>query len=248
MYNCSMKFCEDIKVKYSEMDYRLSLKPSALLNFLQDMASQNAENLGFGYSYIEKRRLCWFLLKYHMEFLDYPVSVYDLTIKTEPRGYLKQFAFRDFELCQGQKCLAKIISTWSLVDMNSKSIVPIEKALEGNPNMPKFEKREGDLSFQKIMPLEKADIEKVFEIRYDDIDVNCHANNCNYIIWAFEPLSFDFKTSRHLKILDMVFKKEIKYGSKVLSKIQFVNQNQTVHLLQNVDSGEDLCTINAIWS
>ena len=129
MYNCFMNFCEDIKVKYSEMDYKLSLKPSALLNFLQDMASQNAENLGFGYSYIEKRRLCWFLLKYHMEFLDYPVSVYDLTIKTEPRGYLKQFAFRDFELCQGQKCLAKIISTWSLVDMNSKSIVPIEKAL-----------------------------------------------------------------------------------------------------------------------
>ena len=52
-----MNFCEDIKVKYSEMDYKLSLKPSALLNFLQDMASQNAENLGFGYSYIEKRRL-----------------------------------------------------------------------------------------------------------------------------------------------------------------------------------------------
>ena len=174
-----MNFCEDIKVKYSEMDYKLSLKPSALLNFLQDMASQNAENLGFGYSYIEKRRLCWFLLKYHMEFLDYPVSVYDLTIKTEPRGYLKQFAFRDFELCQGQKCLAKIISTWSLVDMNSKSIVPIEKALEGNPNMPKFEKREGDLGFQKIIPLEKADIEKVLEILYVDMGVNSHANNCN---------------------------------------------------------------------
>lgn len=75
MYNCFMKFCEDIKVKYSEMDYKLSLKASAILNFLQDMASQNAENLGFGYSYIEKRGLCWFLLKYHMEFFDYPVSV-----------------------------------------------------------------------------------------------------------------------------------------------------------------------------
>lgn len=78
-------FKEEIKVKYSEMDYKLGLKPSALLNFLQDLASENAEQLGFGYSYISKNNLAWFLLKYRMEFNDYPSSVYNLTVKTEPR-------------------------------------------------------------------------------------------------------------------------------------------------------------------
>ena len=43
-----MIFEEQIKVKYSEMDYKLALKPSSLLNFLQDLASANAEKLGFG--------------------------------------------------------------------------------------------------------------------------------------------------------------------------------------------------------
>ena len=45
-------FVKNIEVKYSEMDYNLTLKPSALLNYLQDFASENAESLNFGYSYI----------------------------------------------------------------------------------------------------------------------------------------------------------------------------------------------------
>ena len=64
-------FEENVKVRYSEMDYDLVLKPSALLQFMQDMASDNAESLGFGYSYIVKHNLAWFLLKYRLEFEDY---------------------------------------------------------------------------------------------------------------------------------------------------------------------------------
>ena len=50
-------FEENLKIRYSEMDYDLVLKPSALLQFMQDLASDNAEKLGFGYSYIIKKKL-----------------------------------------------------------------------------------------------------------------------------------------------------------------------------------------------
>lgn len=88
----------------------------------------------------------------------------------------------------------------------------------------------------------------MFEIRYDDIDVNKHANNCNYIIWAFEPLGFDFRSSHYLKALDIVFKKEIKYGSKILSQIEFESDTRTLHVLKNAETGDDLCLINAEWN
>ena len=61
-------FEEDVKIRYSEMDYDTVLKPSALLQFLQDLASDNAEALGFGYSFIVKQNMAWFLLKYRIEF------------------------------------------------------------------------------------------------------------------------------------------------------------------------------------
>lgn len=239
-------FIKNIEVKYSEMDYNLALKPSALLNYLQDFASENAENLGFGYSYITKQNLMWFLLKYRMEFDDYPMGVYDLTVTTEPRGYSKLFAFRDFELYEKGKRLAKIASTWSLVDVGNKSLASMEKVLD-NPEMPPFEKREADLRYEKIRIPEKTDIEKTFEVRYNDIDVNSHANNGNYIIWAFEPLSFEFKSSHTIKCLDMVFKKEIKYGEKLLSQVSFKDEKTTVHVLKNAHTGEDLCLLNCEW-
>lgn len=241
------RFFEDsLNVRYSEMDYDLVLKPSALLQFLQDLASDNAEQLNFGYSFIKEKNLAWFLLKYRMEFFDYPQGVYNLKLKTEPRGYNKLFAFRDFELFNGEKLLGRVASTWSLVDVDSRVIVPISQAVENNPYMLPFEKRENDLSYDKVKPFEKIDIQKEFEIRYDDIDVNRHVNNANYIIWAFEPLDFDFRCSKKLKTLDIVFKKEIKFGCKVISQINLC-ENKTNHILKSAETGEDLCLISASW-
>jgi acyl-ACP thioesterase len=126
------------------------MKPFALLNFLQDIASKNAEDLGFGYSYIHPRNYAWFLIKYRMEFEDYPFDVQELTLKTEPRGYNKLFAFRDFEFYKGNKLLGRIHSMWSIVDIESRSMVPVPTVFENNPRMVPFEKREDDLSFAKI--------------------------------------------------------------------------------------------------
>ncbi len=240
------EFKESFSIKYSEMDCNLVLKPAVLLQFLQDLASDNAEQLGFGYSYIIKNNLAWFLLKYHMEFEDYPSGIYNFRIKTEPRGYNKLFAFRDFTLYDEYKLLGRAASTWSLVDIDGKNLVPVADGIKENPYMQKFEKREDDLVYEKIKPLEKVDTEKVFEVRFDDIDVNGHANNSNYIIWAFEPLGFDFLNNNKLKILDMVFKKEIKYGNKVLSQIE-ISDNKTNHVVKNAETGEELCLIGAEW-
>jgi len=87
-----MDYKQNFVVKYSDMNHDLGLKPYALLNFLQDIASENAEELGFGYTFMSQNNLAWFLIKYRMEFENYPIGVYDLTIKTEPRGYNKLFA------------------------------------------------------------------------------------------------------------------------------------------------------------
>lgn len=239
-------FEENVKIRYSEMDCNLVLKPSALLMFLQDLASDNAEALNFGYSYIIKHNLAWFLLKYRIEFDDYPCGLYDLTIRTKPRGYNKLFAFRDFEILHDNKRIGRAASTWALVDLDTKGMANVSEALQSNPYMKLYEKQEDDLVYGKIKLPEKFDIEKYFEIRFDDLDVNQHVNNANYIVWAFEALDFDFRTSHKLKTLDMVFKKEVKYGAKILSCASKVG-DETLHAVKNADTNEDLCVISAKW-
>lgn len=239
-------FKQDIVVRYSEMDFDKSLKPSALLNYFQDIASDNAEKLGFGYSYITPKNLMWVLLKYRIEFNEYPVDVSNLVLNTEPRGYNKLFAFRDFELYSADKLLARAFSMWALVDFTNMSITQVGKSLN-NPEMAKLESREDDLSFEKIPQITVVDLEKEFEVRYNDIDVNRHANNGNYIIWALEPLSYEMKAQKKLKTVDMVFKKEIKFGEKLLSQVQFLDKNTTVHNIKHSLTGEDLCQFCCRW-
>ena len=239
-------FEEKITVKYSEIEQNFAMKPFALLNFLQDIASKNAEELGFGYSFIYPLNYAWFLIKYRMEFEDYPFNVQDLTLKTEPRGYNKLFAFRDFELYNGDKLLGRMHSMWSIVDINSRSMVPVPTVFSENARMTPFQKREDDLSFAKISSITNHSIEKEFEVRYNDLDVNGHANNGNYIVWALEPLSFEFKNTHKFKTLDMIYKKEAKFGEKLVSQIEFKDENTTIHRLQNAE-GEDLFLLECCW-
>ena len=239
-------FGEDVKIRYSEMDLDTVLKPSALLQFLQDLASDNAESLGFGYSYIVKNNLAWFLLKYRIEFCDYPKGLYKLHIKTEPRGYNKIFAFRDFEIIYDNKIIGRAATTWALVDLKTKAMANVAEILKDNPYMVQHEKRKDDLSYGKIKPIQKIDKELILDIRYDDLDVNRHVNNANYISWAFEPLGLEFRKNKKPKIIDIVFKKEITYGAKVISQVEIFD-DVTVHVLKNAETHEDLCYFMVEW-
>ena len=237
---------EILNIKYSEIDQNQALKPYSLLNYLQDIASKNAEDWGFGYSFIHPRNLAWFLIKYRMEFENYPFDIQKLVLKTEPRGYNKLFAFRDFELFQDGKLLGRMHSMWSIVDINTRSIIPVQNVIPNNPYMKSFEKREDDLSFAKIATITKPELEKEFEVRYNDIDVNGHANNGNYIVWALEPLSYEFKDKHKLKTIDMIYKKEAKFGDKLISQIEFKSETNTVHKLIN-SCNEDVFLLECNW-
>ena len=244
--NNSINSVEKINLKYSEMDYNLALKPYSLLNFLQDIASENAEKHGFGYSFVSKNNLAWFLIKYRMEFDNYPVNVQELTLKTEPRGYNKLFAYRQFELFSNNIRLGRIFSVWTLVDINSRTPVLISSAIENNPVMSPYQKKADELSFSKLRTIENPEITKEFEVRYNDLDVNGHANNGNYIVWAFEPLSYEFKTNHKIKTLDMMYKKEAKFGELLTVEVSFKDENTSVHVIKNAQA-EDLCIVECNW-
>ena len=44
----------------------------------------------------------------------------------------------------------------------------------------------------------------------------------------------------------MVFKKELKYGERIISQAQ-VDNNTTVHILKNSQTEEELCAVLAHW-
>ena len=234
------------KIRYSELDCNLSLKPSSLLQLLQDIASEDAQNKDFGYSFLASKNMGWFLLKYHIEFNDIPKGICDIKIQTESRGYNKLFAFRDFEVYSNNISIARATTTWGLIDLNTKSMGNIVEILSENKNISHFEKREDDLKYNKIASIQETTNKKEFVVRFDDLDVNQHVNNSNYILWALEALNFDFRKNKTLKTLDIIFKKEAKYSDAISSEVQVID-NTTIHAIKNQKTNEDLCLIQASW-
>ena len=191
--------------------------------------------------------MLWFLIKYHMEFINYPTGTQNITLITEPRGYNRLFAYRDYELKQNDSIIGRITSAWAIIDVETRAIIKPENAIINNDYMTPHTKREDDLDFKKMSPLDNVDITKEFFVRYNDLDINGHANNGNYIIWAFEPLEFDFRTTHKIKVLDIVYKKEALFGDKIVVQIQHKDPLiTTIHSVKN-SSGEELCSLECIW-
>lgn len=239
-------FTKEYEIKFYEVDYKNQLKESVLLNFLQDIAAVHAENLGFGYSFISNKNLGWFLLKYHLKVFNYPQNLNKIEIKTWPKPVNKLSCLRDFEILapDGEK-IAAVCSAWVLVDTASKKIMHPAKAL--NP-FPYKEENAFETNFPKIPELQTISHEKIFEVRYDDIDINQHVNNANYLIWGLETLDFEFRSTHVIKELEIQYKKEMKYGSNILSLVEF-NKHEltTTHSLRSTDSNEEHCLIRVHW-
>lgn len=240
----AMVYTKKYDIKYYEQNMRGDLKESSLLNFLQDIATLSAESLGFGPTFVFSNNYAWVVLKYHIELYKEIRNFDSITIKTEPRGTSKLYAFRDFELFSPEcELVGKVVSTWALIDMNSRRMLPMQKVL---PMMMPFEKKEEDLDYNKIEPIEKIDYQKEFDVRFDDIDVNHHANNSNYIVWALETLPCDFRLSHSPRIIDIKYRKETGLNGKVHSLVSSTGEI-TTHVLKDTSDNEDLCSIKIEW-
>lgn len=231
-------------IKYYEMNTNLKLRESMFLLFLQDAASENAEINGFGYSWCVKNNYGWFLLKYRIELSEYPSDLDYIEIETESRGAAKLFAYRDFTIYSPSgSIIGRVASCWGLIDMATKTMIIPQKA---SPEFQPFNKTENDLSYNKINVPEQCDYEKTFEVRFDDVDVNHHANNSNYIAWALETLPHEFRNKHSLKNADILLKKDISMGETVISQAS-VNNTQSIHVVKNKSTGEDLGLLCIDW-
>lgn len=252
-----MVFTKEYEIKYYEQNVKGDLKESSLLHFMQDAATLSAESLGFGPSFVFPRNYAWVVLKYHIELYKEIKNFASIVIKTEPRGTTKLYAFRDFEIYSPEnELLGKAASAWALIDMESRRMLPIQKVLDF---IKPYEKKDDDLEFAKIEPPSSnssdennSDIiyQKEFDVRFDDIDVNKHANNCNYIIWALEALPYEFRLEHSPKNIDIKYRKEASMGAKVLSQVQQTIENGipvTVHIIKDVENDEELTSLKIEW-
>src|SRR5512133_845333 len=102
-------------------DGRLSL--TSLFNYMQDIASDHAEKLGFGRDDLMRDNRFWVLSRIYAVFNRWPLWGDSLSLTTWPDGTDHLFALRSYEAKTGNGALfASASSSWLILDRDTKRI------------------------------------------------------------------------------------------------------------------------------
>lgn len=237
---------KEYEIRSYEVNANNEIKPHALLHYFEDIAYQGAEEYGFGFSATYPKGYGWFLLKYNIEIEQFPSAWEKIKVRTWPCEYKGIQCRREFEVYNSkEERIGAISSLWVLIDINSKRIVHARKLL----TFPELETQTATIAtFEKIPEVTNITKEQTIIASFDDIDINQHVNNSNYIKWATKILDDEFLMKNSMKKVEIQYKNEVKCGAKIKSKVNIDKENNTtIHVFIDEEKNLESAQIKIEW-
>lgn len=197
-------FKKEFKIESRDVNMEAKLRPSAFLQFFQELAAEHAASLGYGYDYMQSKGLMWIIVKNHVIFHKLPSYGESVSLSTWTTGR-RHALFPRF---------ARMISACGevLVDCASYFVVVDKKSRQAV-----FPENEGiSISGEalgteialpgRIRAMEHTESAE-FEVPYSYIDLNGHLNNVRYVDIAEDLLSVS-ERGRQVKELSIEYAHE----------------------------------------
>ena len=200
----------DYRLRWMDFDRCGRMKPSAMLDIFQDVATVQADSMGIGRDDMLAKGVFWAVIRTKLEVVKQPANYQIVTARTWPHtpsrfSFLRDFSMRD----ESGAMLVKATSEWVLMDAETRKFVSVTDVYRESPEFdaermfdrkprkaPVFEK--GNCPIATIVP------------SYTDIDVNGHVNNAMYADFIVNALGPDSEGS--LKTLQIDYRYEAKLG------------------------------------
>lgn len=191
-----------------DIDTHKRCKLSALLGYLQDMATEHALILGIGGQRMEtEHNAAWMMVRAHLA-LTRPITHEDvLDITTWHRGVGKTaVVFRDFDICVGGDRIGEAVISWVLADITQRKI--LKPAI-----IPSVVQSAKPAVVKSLIPAKiKAPSEMAFAftrpIYYSDTDINGHANNTKYADMACDALRYERCSGQYISQVEINYVQE----------------------------------------
>ena len=216
----SKTYSKDHTITCYEADANQLMRPTAMLDLMQEAAGVNATTLGFGYDEMINSNTAWVLSRINVKFINTPKWREEVNLKTWHKGMSKLFYLRDFILSNKEgNPMVLATTSWLIIDLNTRRLV-----------------RNNDLALNDtamdaiVTPADKVvvpvDVEpelvRKHPVTWSEIDTNGHVNNVKYAVWAIDAVKPEDIKERPLKELLINYDAEVMPGDIV--KISRVRQ------------------------
>lgn len=240
---------KEYDVHHYEVDSNGRIFVASIMNYLDDLAVSQAEDLNIGIEYLGANKIAWVIYKWDVKFYKYAMGTDKLRVRTEPYSVKKFYAYRKYEVLNSDgELIVSANSLWFLIDTEKRRPSKISEEICTKFGLSLNDKKQ--IEFERLKKPENITMEKEFQVRYSDIDTNRHVNNVRYITWALEALPEDILSNCTLKELKINYEKETAYGEiiKVLCEVKEVeNEYITISSVQN-SKDEKLTLFKMVWS
>lgn len=207
-------YSQEFRIASYQTDMTARIRPSAILEIMQEMAGAHAELLDVGRSRLLPMNLAWVLTRVEVRMERYPLSGEVITVETFPMPnrrvfFPRYFIFRD---AQGNQ-IGCAGSMWVVLDITTRKMA---NAAEIAPLLP----NNSDLTAPMGMPATVEDVagDEIEAVRlpvYTDLDMNGHVNNTRYLDWCCNALGIDAMKAHAMKQFAVNFNQEILPGQEV---------------------------------
>ena len=114
----------DFVVASYNTDVNFNLKPSAFMDFAQDMAYYAAGKFNFGYEDLQQQGDAWVLSRMHIKFVATPKWRSQVKMSTWHKGLSGLYFLRDFILTdQNGEPMILATSSWVVIDRDTRRLV-----------------------------------------------------------------------------------------------------------------------------
>ena len=212
-----MKFTNKIKVRWHDTDANRHVRPSKIVEYMQETANVQCEASGLPLDKLRDERGLGFILGALSLRIDAPLHAYDeievYTWCRPARGYIYN---RYFEIKRDGVTVAQAASTWVLLDINQKTLVRTSPNDDMHSHFYYDEPIDADSLPKKVRIPRDVELECVGTRRvvYSDIDYNMHMNNTHYpdTICDFLSEMTDTEKPRTVSSLSLSYLKEAALG------------------------------------
>ena len=185
-----MGYTMNIRVRYSECSGDGTVPLHQLLNYFQDCATFQSEEIGYGIEYNKLHHLAWFLLAYDIQVNRRPCMFEELAVITYPYKMKGHYGYRKFEIRDREDhLLVSADSVWILMDteslLPSKVSEEMSRAFVPDPEEVKVRIK------RKIRAGDQWDPVSEFDISEIHLDTNRHVNNNYYAMWTENLIARD---------------------------------------------------------
>lgn len=209
-----------------EADANKKMRPTAMLDMMQEAANNNASSLGFGYDELIETNTAWVLSRIHLRFKRYPQWRDKVNLKTWHKGMAKLFYLRDFILSDSKgERLAEATSSWLIIDLGTRRLVR-NSDLASSPEKCTKEDAIAEPAGKVVQPVDiEPELVRKHPVTWSEIDPNGHVNNVNYVVWAIDAVKAEDIKEHQMKELLINYDAEVMPGDVVkISRVRIENE------------------------